>query len=335
MHRLAIMGAMTQTAIEWLLASSEPAIRAMTRREVVLGDDAGEDEAAFLEGPIVRKLFSGQKADGSFGSHWYRKWGGAHWRLVTLVELGLPTGEPRAIRAIERVVHSLTSRAHLRNVPVINGLPRRCASVEGNALAVASRLGLAGDERVAGMARSLAGWQWPDGGWNCDRRPEAHRSSFHESLATMWGLHEYARASGDTDAGAAARRTAELFLDHRLFRALKTGEPMHPTTLVFHWPAYWHYDALQAATVLVRMGLADDPRVADFADILVERRGDDGRWRAGRRWWTPPAPKGSNMEVVDWSRDETDDRMVTLNALRVLAAQGVAEPGRPLAMASA
>lgn len=41
-------------------------------------------------GPRLRALLSGQRADGGFGTHWYKKWAGATWRLVSAVELGVP-----------------------------------------------------------------------------------------------------------------------------------------------------------------------------------------------------------------------------------------------------
>src|SRR5215217_2088226 len=71
-------------AVDWLLASREPAIRYLTRRDV-LGERDPPDDDAILDGPIVRALLSGQEADGAFGGHPYRKWTGAHWRLVSLV----------------------------------------------------------------------------------------------------------------------------------------------------------------------------------------------------------------------------------------------------------
>jgi hypothetical protein len=66
------------------------------------------------------------------------------------------------------------------------------------------------------------------------------------------------------------------------------------------------------------MGLAGDPRAADAVDVLLERRRADGTWRAGSRWWRPPASAGSNVECVDWGG--VAHQMVTLNALRILAA---------------
>src|SRR5215218_5640041 len=95
---------------------------------------------------------------------------GAHWRLVSLVELAAPAGEPRLEAAASTVLDWLTSRSHRQRVQVIDGLARRCASQKGNSLAVACRLGMAGDPRAELLARSLVDWQWPDGGWNCDLR---------------------------------------------------------------------------------------------------------------------------------------------------------------------
>ena len=304
--------------INWLLASKEPAIRRLVRRDL-LGEADPAGEKGPLAGPLVRSLLDGQEAEGGFGVHAYSKWTGAHWRLVSLVELGIPAGEPRAVAAAETVLSWLTGASHRRNVPVIEGLARRCGSQEGNALAVASRLGLADDPRVALLATSLVEWQWPDGGWNCDRRPQAHRSSFNETLPPIWGLHEFAIATGDTTAADAARRGAELLLEHRLYRALATGEPIHPEWLTPHWPPYWHYDVLQALVVLARMGLAADPRAADARDAIERRRHADGRWHASSRWWKRPGSR-NYPEAVDWRLDDGADRMVTLRALTVLRA---------------
>src|SRR5207244_13581202 len=115
----------------------------------------------------------------------------ANGELFNHVHLGLPSGFRPAVRATNLVLEWLLGEAHLRNVPKINGRYRRCASQEGNALAVCSRLGLAEDPRVVRLAESLIEWQWPDGGWNCDRKEDAHHSSFNDSLSTLWGLVEY------------------------------------------------------------------------------------------------------------------------------------------------
>ena len=270
---------------------------------------------SILDGPIVRTLLD-TPSDG----HPYKKWTGAHWRLVSLVELAVPPGEPRAVAATEPVLGWLCGEGHRRSVRVIDGLARRCASQEGNAIAVCVRLGLAGDDRVELLARSLVEWQWPDGGWNCDKKATGRSSSFHESLPPMWGLHEYAVATGAEWARDAARRAAEMFLAKRLFRSPRTGEasaeaisPSLPAVLALR-------RASGTARALTARALRD-PRAEDALDEVEARRLPDGRWRPNGYWWLKPGSNGSNVEVVDWGRGGPSE-MLTLNALRVLRAAG-------------
>ena len=248
-----MIGTTPERAIEHLLASSEPGIRMQARRDL-LGEDASDDVKHVLDGSAVRALLSGQRDDGGFGVNVYSKWRGAHWRLVSLVELGIPAGDPRAIAAYETVLDWLLGASHRRNVPLIDGRFRRCASQEGNALGVGVRLGLTADERVRQLATSLVEWQWPAGGWNCDRRPSVTHPSFYESITTLWGLSEYARATSDADASAAMRRAADFFLDHRVFRSHTTGEVADARWLDLHYPPYFAYDVLWGLTVLARAG---------------------------------------------------------------------------------
>ncbi len=303
-------------AVDWLLSSDEPAIRRLAKRDL-LDDDDPRDAARVLDGPRARALLDGLDD----ARHPYAKWGGAHWRLVSLVELGAPAGDERLVRGAGRVLDWLTGDGHRSRIPEIAGRVRRCASQEGNALAVACRLGLADDPRAELLARSLVDWQWPDGGWNCDRKPNAWRSSFNESLAPAWGLREYALATGARWADDAAQRTAELLLEHRVFRSLRTGEPINPTVVKLRWPAYWHYGVLHALVVLGRLGRAGDARTEDAVELVAARRKDDGRWWPDGYWWKAPGSGGSNVEVVDWGRSRPSE-LLTLNALRALRAAG-------------
>ncbi|HET6919180.1 MAG TPA: hypothetical protein VFI46_06910 [Jiangellaceae bacterium] len=297
-------------AIDWLLGSHEPAVRYLTRRDV-LGEDVSPDREEILRGPKVQALLSEQRP-----VHPYRKWYGAHWRLVSLVELAVPPTEPRVLAALESVLGWLTGQAHRRAIKSVNGLTRRCASQEGNALAVAARLGCAAEPRVKLLARSLVEWQWPDGGWNCDVNATGYRSSFHESLTPMWGLVEFGRAADADWALQAAARTAELFLDHRIFRRLQTGEVIDRRWLSLRYPSYWHYDVLASLLLLGRAGKASDSRAADAIAHLRERQHADGRWSPGGYWWSAPGAKGPT-DVVDWGRSRPNE-MITLNALRAL-----------------
>jgi hypothetical protein len=224
------------------------------------------------------------------------------------------------------VLHWLTGKGHIGGVKVISGRARRCGSQEGNALAVGVRLGLADDPRVRLLAENLVRWQWEDGGWNCDIRPGAAHSSVNESVTPLWGLAEYAAATGDKPTRAAAKRTSEFLLRHRVFLSERTGEPMNERVSEIHWPPYWRYDLLQGMTMLAATGALPDSRADDAADALLALRQHDGAWRARKRWWRPPREKptlgASAVEAVDWREDDTEDRIVTILAIAALKAQG-------------
>ncbi|HYJ68073.1 MAG TPA: hypothetical protein VEX15_10480 [Nocardioidaceae bacterium] len=315
----------TSYALDWLLGSDEPAIRMLTRRDV-LGEATDADTDQILTGPLVTALLAGQQADGGFGGNPYRKWTGAHWRLISLMELAAPPSDPRVAAMAERVVTWITRGLRQSAVAVDDGPIRSHGSIQGNALGACCRAGLADDSRMERIAEALISWQWPDGGWNCDLQASGYRSSFHETLGPAWGLDEYARATGHAAARAAADRAADLFLTHRLFRRLKTGEAIKPQWLRPRYPPYWHYDILQALLVLARMGKAADPRAADALDELDRRRLPDGRWRAYGRWWNP-ADSSITPEAVDWGGSGEPSPMITLNALRVLRAAGRLDHG--------
>jgi hypothetical protein len=104
-------------------------------------------------------------------------------------------------------------------------------------------LGLAG-ERAEALAERLPTRQWPDGGWNCDRKARGRTSSFTESLIPLRALHLHARSRSDSGSTAAAAEAGEFFLRGRLYRRLHDGSVINPAFLQLHFPCYWHYDIL-------------------------------------------------------------------------------------------
>jgi hypothetical protein len=141
-------------ATRWLLSSPEPGVRLRTRRDV-LGEPV--PDAAFAEiwkGPKATALLDGLDAPGP-------GWRGTQWRLLALVDLGAPATDPRFVSAADRVVDQALRRPQHRGRPtVIDGRHRFCANVEGIALTVGSRAGLAAPTTV------LSGWPPPSSNGN-------------------------------------------------------------------------------------------------------------------------------------------------------------------------
>ncbi len=312
-------------ALDWLLASDEPANRYRTQTWLLDQPETDpavrQERARVADGPIVSTLldFPEPKLDP------YRKWFGLHWRLVSLADFGLPA-DGAEVRArlddgVDRELAWIADPRHLEAVKRIDGLYRAHAAMEGNALYAASRFGHADDERARRLVDKLLEWQWRDGGWNCDRQSSGYRSSFHESWATAIGLAAYHDATGDANALAAARRTAELLLEHRLFRGLSDHRPMPGSFAALHWPAYWHYDFLGGLRVVRAAGMLSDPRATDALDLLESLQLPNGRFQAKRAWWQAGRHVTSPVDVVDWGKGRPSE-VLTLHALSLLKASG-------------
>jgi hypothetical protein len=327
-----------------LLKSPEPSIRWKTRVHV-LGEDPDAKSIRSLReeirrSPTVRALLSRRDQLGRPGTRRqvYYKWQGLHWVLASLADLGYPEGDetlhPLRDRALElwlgpAYFHEFTARTEAeayrgRGVPLMRGRYRRCASQQGNALYSLVTLGIA-DERVHSLAERLLHWQWPDGGWNCDRHPQADTSSFMETLLPMLGLAIYAREYRRSAAAKAARAAVDVFLRRRLFKRVSDGRIIAPDFVALHYPRYWHYDFLGGLKAMMQMGRIGDVRCAEALDLLEERRLADGGWPADKRYYkVSPKTMTSNADYVNWggtSRRRMNE-WVTVDALAVLRAAG-------------
>jgi hypothetical protein len=212
----------------------------------------------------------------------------------------------------------------------VEGRPRRCASQEGNALLYLIRLGFV-DGRCDVLANKLLAYQWPDGGWNCDKRPEACHTSFHESLIPMRGLNAYAQLTGSRKAKAAVKRAADMFLDRRLYRRKTNGNIIRTRFTKTHYPYFWQYTFLHGLKAMVEAGLIRDPRCTDALDLLESKRLPDGGFPAECRLYSVlksgETRTRSGQTLVDWgptctTRRGASNEFVTAEALSILSAAG-------------
>ncbi len=313
--------------IDRLLRSAEASVR-LRMQLGVLGRDPNTTEIGALREEVrssdrVRTLLSGRDAEGRIPGSVYSKWTGAHWVLAALADLGYPPGDESLVPLREQEMDWLLGERHQQRIRSISGRVRRCASQEGNALYALLALGLA-DERAVELARRLAGWQWPDGGWNCDKNPAAVHSSFMESLIPLRGLALHAQVTGSLASKEAADRAAEVFLKRRLYRRQSDGSVIHPGFVRLHYPCYWHYDILFGLKVLAEGGYIDDERCRDALDLLESKRLLDGGFPAENKYYQAGSGARSGRSLVDWGGTSKRhlNEWVTADALYVLQAAG-------------
>jgi hypothetical protein len=334
---------MAEAIVDALLASTEPSIRWKTRVNV-LGESRTSGAVKRLEreirdSPRVRALLAGRDARGRLvhKRNPYAKWDGAHWILAALADIGYPRGDRTLLPVRDQLMeHWLAPHYYAefavekksqvyrrRGVPIIQGRHRRCASQQANALYSVLELGLA-DASAQDLVERLLHWQWPDGGWNCDRNPEASHSSFMETILPLRALSRVARETGAREVGRAAKRAAEVFLKRRLFKRQRDGVVIRREFAELHYPLYWHYDVLHGLKVMAEAGLIGDPRCRDALDLLEGKRLPDGGCPAEKRYYRLGREPGGPLELVDWggaSKRKTNE-WVTVDALRVLRAAG-------------
>jgi hypothetical protein len=324
--------------IDVLLNSDEPSIRYKVLVNV-LEEDADSTTIRSLQSqirasPRVQTLLK----DVGNAKHVYAKWQGAHWVLATLADIGYPPAD-RALHSLRDEVldtwlrddfykeFDVDSKARVygkSGVPRMNGRYRRCGSQQGNALYSIHRLGIA-NKRCDDLVERLLHWQWPDGGWNCDKDPSADTSSFMETMMPMLGLFVHAKASADKQAKTASFRAADVFLSRHLFKRRRDGKVILSEFTRLHYPLYWHYDILAGLKAMSRMDLLKDPRCADALDLLETKRLPDGGWPAEQRYYKKVSQQiALGNEWVDWggTSKRAMNPWVTVDALAVLARAG-------------
>jgi hypothetical protein len=317
--------------IRELSSDPDPSVR-YKARTLLLGEPVTSSEMISLRRSIARserakRLLAARAADGTMPAHTYQKWQGPHWTLYSLAQIDYPPGDGSLAPMRNQVYDWLLEPAHLefRRSLLIPGQEdrfRRCASQEGNAIWYSIRLGI-DDDRTRELVRRLVAWQWPDGGWNCDKRPEARTSSVIESLIPLRSLALAGASYHDDAAARAAERTAEWFLSRRLFRTLHDGQPILKEFSSIQYPIQF-YDVLFVLLVMAEAGRIRDPRCLEALELLRSKRLSGGGFPLEKPNAATSASIRTRGTYADWgpSGRRNMNPLVTVAALWALKEAG-------------
>ncbi len=320
-----------ESVINRLLSSVEPSIRCKTRVHI-LGEAHDSPSIRKLQeeirkSPRVSTLLSERGPDGRIPFHPYAKFYGAHWVLTTLADLGYPPGDKTLIPLRDQALEWLTSQEYgLRIIRRLKTGPVRIhGSIDGNAIFAILKLGL-GDPRLDVLIGHLLDYQWPDGGWNCDRKAKGTTSSFDETLIPLRALALHARLTGNGDSRKAAERAAEVFLARRLCWRRSDRQVIKRGYIDLHYPCYWHYDLLFGLKVMAEAGFIRDARCKDALDLLKSKRLPDGGFPAEMAYYQVARKvERAGRSLVNWGGTSSRhlNEWVTADALAVLKAAGL------------
>jgi hypothetical protein len=321
------MNTQNKEIIDRLLDSKEPSIRFKVLTKVLNKNPESWEIIELREkirtSKLMRSLLSERKKNGRIPHRPYAKWYGAHWVLTYLADNGYPKGDESLIPLREQIYEWLFSPEHEEKIISISGRTRRCASQEANALFYLLSLGL-GDDKTEELARRLSLWQWPDGGWNCDKKPEAVNSSFFESLIPLRGLALHAKLTGNRRSKEAVKNAAEIFLKRKCYKRQQDGSIIKDDFVRLHYPCYWHYDILFGLKVLAEAGFVKDKRCHEALDLLESKRLLDGGFPAEKKYYRLANERVSGRSLVDWggASKRKMNEFVTCDALFVLSISG-------------
>ncbi len=311
-----------KSVIDALLGSNEPAVKLKTYLRL-LNHDYETSEVKKLttnlkkKSPVIKNLFSYlPKDDSSKTFHVYTKWQGAHWIMSHLADIGYPPGDNDLVQSINREMKWLLGR---KLKLVIAGRTRFCASQDGNGLYSAISLGFF-DDRSRLLAERLVDHQWEDGGWNCDRKPEARNSSYHESLIPLRALIHYLEVEKNPLVQKAVEQAAELFLKRKFYRRISDGNVINQKWLMLHYPPYWHYDVLMALKVLGEADKLQDKRCKEALDLLESKRLEDGGFPKEAKYCQSSNQNARYFSPADWKgvNNKKMNEWVTIDSLYIL-----------------
>jgi hypothetical protein len=295
-----------RSVIDWLL-DSDPSIRWQVMRDLTHapGEAVAVERARVAREGWGAQLLARQEPNG----HWGGDPDNPEWTcllsLLWLRDLELDPNSTEARRAVA-LIHDNVTWHWWDNKPFFEGEVEPC--INGRVVSVGSYF----RQNVQGLVDRLLSEQMDDGGWNCEQENGSTRGSFHTTICVLEGLAEHERATGGSSAVTAARKRGEDYLlERRLLRRLSTGEMIDPTFAEFSFPTGYYYDVLRALEHLRRAEVSPDERMAEAIDLVVQKRGADGRWSL----------ENPHPEQLDLGMDETEgkaSRWITLRALRVL-----------------
>lgn len=196
------------------------------------------------------------------------------------------------------------------------------ASFHANVIHADVALGLADDETDR-RAENLLRYQWPGGGWNCNKKPATRGPTIVHTAWGLRGLVTYRERRPTRELEAAIAAAAEVVLDRRIHLRRSTGEPLRPVYTKLSYPYPRLYDAMAGLHILTRSGHLADPRCDPALDLLESKFVDGEGWPTERRLFSHVEGK-DDFTHAPWGEPRLGkaNPLLTVDALEILGVAG-------------
>src|SRR5262245_61297260 len=304
--------------------SDDPIVRYKARRYL---DGAAPTSAALqrLQGEIADSLIArGLLADLEMSDPDHRQ-GMATIYLTFryLADIDYPPGDDRLVPYRDHVYRWLRRQERDIEGPLfIRGTHRVHASFHANAVYASVVLGLADDETDE-LCANLVRYQWPGGGWNCNKKPATKGPTIVHTAFGLRGLATYRSRRPSDEVTQAIDAAAEVLLERRVYLKRSNGQPLRPVYTKPSYPYPRLYDFVAGLHILTRAGYVADPRCAPSLDLLESKFIPGEGWATERRLFTHAEGK-DDFTHAPWEAPTRGraNLLVTVDALEILRTAG-------------
>lgn len=249
--------------IDWLL-EGDIVIRHLTSNHL-LGSFFNHDD----KGYIARYLDVYDPVKQEWGGSIYsNKWISSTYTLLELKYMEIHPENPCYQEAAEKVLDGLWEN-HGRISK--NRHQDMCMSAMVLSIVCYGRFS---DVRIHEIIDYILAHQMEDGGWNCAWDSVHNRSvvsSVHTTISVLEALADYEEYGYEYRLEEIKKQVVpgqEYLLSRELFKSLKTGKPIHPDMVCFHYPCRWKYDCFRALEYFAHAGHPYDRRMQDALDLI-------------------------------------------------------------------
>jgi hypothetical protein len=332
---------LNKNPIDWLLEETDPSIRYLTRKEILVDGDYYNSYDTLLESNDIRMLLKDNTDILGNTKHFDLFYKGTMWYFAEAVERGLDKQTNAIKKTAEFIIHRCQTNTGGFTLNWHPPVPVACRT--GDMIKFLLRAGL-NDENIGKGITWIADHQRHDGGWLhcplagiCDQlklilfnRPgdglkrEQNpnvASCFYATIACSMALIEYKQITGFNRYDHHILKAANFFLKRSLFKtgmntAIKPGESWNTDFRLLGYPVLSQYDILYGLIFIAKAGFINDNRTGEAFNIIMSKQNNDGSWNLEN------AQTGMLYGNVRRNFVGKKNKWVTLNVLRLLKYAG-------------
>ena len=295
--------------LPWLLEKSDPAVRALTLRELMdrgpRDADLREAQQRAMSAPPISSILKRQRIDGSWpGPNMYGpKYQGTHWSNLLLIEYGADPGDPRVRRAARRVLDDLGD-PEKSGMGWVFGQDHGVSCFVGNVVRYVALAGYGADARLEPLVQRLVR---DSKKYDAACVINGDEPCVWGYARLIWGLAALPEAARTREVERTLRRGVEFLFSYKMERG-RYPTATEPSYLwrQLSFPLFYQADVLFVLRAIDAAGELEDPRAQPAIAWLLARQDERGRW-AGR---APYADRmASRVDASKW---------VTLQVLTLL-----------------